>query len=403
MMRSVKLLIKEDFEIKNYTSFKIGGKIKKVYFPETIEEFAQILKDEPNIFVGGNWSNTLVSSYGYAYSVVSTLKLDKIEEQRAGGQKGKSVTVESGKWKVESLSSHAPSPDGEGWDGVISNDNSEYSQEQPTDTNFSTLQPFNPSNENSLSSSPPTLLSSISPHPNPPHPGRENATTASNFPFSTFNFQPTVKVCAGVKGPKLAQTVAEYGLSGLEFMIGFPGSVGGEVFMNAGAHGQSISDVLKSAKIFDGKKIITLTKDEMEFSYRHSICQDKNYIVLEAEFELTPDNPDKIKQKMAENLEFRKNHQPSLSLPNCGSIFRNPENNSAGKLLDECGVKGLQIGGAKVWENHANFIVNTGNATSTDVLQLMLEMKNRVKEKFNIELIPEIKFLGNNKNEVELC
>ena len=322
MMRSVKLLIKEDFEIKNYTSFKIGGKIKKVYFPETIEEFAQILKDEPNIFVGGNWSNTLVSSYGYLGKVFSTAKLDEI---------------------------------------------------------------------------------TISPHPNPPRPGRENATTASNFPFSTFNFQPTVKVCAGVKGPKLAQIVAEYGLSGLEFMIGFPGSVGGEVFMNAGAHGQCISDVLKSAKIFDGEKIITLTKDEMEFSYRHSICQDKNYIVLEAEFELTPDNPDKIKQKMAENLEFRKNHQPSLSLPNCGSIFRNPENNSAGKLLDECGVKGLQIGGAKVWENHANFIVNTGNATSTDVLQLMLEMKNRVKEKFNIELIPEIKFLGNNKNEVELC
>ena len=186
-------------------------------------------------------------------------------------------------------------------------------------------------------------------------------------------------------------------------MIGFPGSVGGEVYMNAGANGQQISDTFLSAKVFDGNSIITLTKDKMDFSYRHSICQDKRYIVLEAEFELTQKNPDEIKRKMVENLEFRKMHQPSLALPNCGSVFKNPENNSAGKLLDECGVKELQIGGAKVWENHANFIINTGGATSTDVLKLMLEMKQRVKEKFGIELVPEIKFLGDNEDEVKLC
>lgn len=299
------MLIKEDFEIKNHTSFKIGGKIAKIYFPETIDEFAQILQNEPNIFVGGNWSNTLVSSYGYLGKVFSTSNLDYI-------------------------------------------------------------------------------------------------TTSFNF-NSSYPKKEYIVAGTGVKGPKLAQTVAEYGLSGLEFMIGFPGSVGGEVFMNAGAHGQSISDVLVSAKVFDGNSIITLTKEEMDFSYRHSICQDKKYIVLEAEFELTPKNPEEVKQKMAENLEFRKTHQPSLTLPNCGSIFKNPENNSAGKLLDECGVKGLQIGGAKVWENHANFIVNTGNATSTDVLKLMLEMKQRVKEKFNISLKPEICYLGDNEEEDLLC
>lgn len=344
------MLIKEDFEI--HTSFKIGGKIKKVYFPETIGEFAQILKDEPNIFVGGNWSNTLLSSYGYNGSVISTSKLKKIE--------GKSISHCEEKTKFSTWQSikkldcfaNARNDDNDGF--------SEISQDQQPDTDLSPYRPI-----------------ALSPN--------------------------IITVSAGVKGPKLAQTVAEYGLSGLEFMIGFPGSVGGEVFMNAGAHGQCVSDVFKSAKVYDGEKIRTLTKDEMDFSYRHSICQDKNYIVLEAEFELTPENPDKIKQKMAEYLEFRKNHQPSLALPNCGSIFKNPENNSAGKLLDECGVKGLQIGGAKVWENHANFIVNTGNATSTDVLQLMSEMQKRVKEKFNIELIPEIKFLGNNKYEVELC
>ena len=294
-MRLHKLLIKNDFDIKNYTSFKIGGKIKEIYFPESLDD----LKDLPTAsVVVGNLSNTLVSSYGVDFPVFSTSKLDKI-------------TIDGTK--------------------VIAG--------------------------------------------------------------------------AGVKGPKLAQTVAEYGLSGLEFMIGFPGSVGGEVYMNAGAHGQAVSDVFKSAIVKgEEKDFITLNKEDMNFSYRHSICQDKRYIVLQAEFELIQRDVEEIKKQMSENLEFRKAHQPSLSLPNCGSVFKNPEGESAGRLLDSCGVKELKIGGAKVWENHANFIVNDGNATSTDVLKLMCEMKKRVKEKFNITLIPEICFLGHkNKEEEKLC
>ncbi len=289
--------IEKDFEIKNYTSFKIGGKIKRICFPETYDEFCEILKTEKNAKVVGNLSNTLISSDGYDGVLISTNKLNTVQFV-------------------------------------------------------------------------------------------ENKVIAA----------------AGVKGPKLAQIAADKGLSGLEFMIGFPASLAGAVFMNASANGQCVSDCLKYVKIFDGQKVRTLTNDEMEFSYRKSVCQEKGYIVLEAEFELTKINPDIIKTKMSENLEFRKAHQPSLALPNCGSIFKNPENNSAGKLLDECGVKGLQKGGAKVWEGHANFIINTGNATSNDVLSLMCEMKNRVSEKFNIELLPEIKFLGtNNEEEVELC
>ena len=291
-MRFVKLLIEEDYEIKNRTSFKIGGKIAKVYFPETVDEFLQFT----GLPVIGNLSNTLVSSFGYSGEVISTAELQNIE---ISGQ--------------------------------------------------------------------------------------------------------IVTAGAGVRGPKLAQTVAEKGLSGLEFMIGFPGSIGGEVYMNAGANGQEISNSFKSAKIYDGKDIKTLSKAEMDFSYRHSICQDKNYIVLEAEFELTQKNPDEIKEQMEENLNFRKHHQPSLSLPNCGSIFKNPEGFSAGKLLDECFVKDLEVGGAKVWDNHANFIVNNGDATSRDVLSLMFIMQNRVKEKFDIELVPEIRYLGDNEEEVGLC
>ena len=278
------MLVEYDFDIKKLTSFKIGGKIAKMYFPETVGEFVEVCEKEPQAYVAGNLSNTLVSSDWFDGAVISTSKLNKIEI-----------------------------------DGT------------------------------------------------------------------------KVIAGAGVKGPKLAQTVAEYGLSGLEFMIGFPGSVGGEVYMNAGANGQCVADVLKSAKIYCPEKgLITLT--DLEFGYRTSICQKKNYIVLKAEFQLT--RKDGVKEKMQENLAFRKSHQPSLALPNCGSIFKNPPNNSAGRLLDECGVKGLEIGGVKVWENHANFIVNHNDGTSKDVINLMREMKKRVKEKFNIELEPEIRFLG---------
>lgn len=210
---------------------------------------------------------------------------------------------------------------------------------------------------------------------------------------------------AGVRGTKLSKLACENGLSGLEFMIAFPGSVGGEVFMNAGAHGQMIADVLSTAKVYcPDKGVINLSKDEMEFSYRTSICQRKPYSVLEAEFVLTPQAQDKIQEKMNENLSFRQNKQPALTLPNCGSVFRNPQGDFAGRLLESVEVKGLVCGGARVWENHANFIVNDGTATSLDVLRLMFEMHKRVKEKYNINLMPEVRFLGgNNEEEVEIC
>lgn len=210
---------------------------------------------------------------------------------------------------------------------------------------------------------------------------------------------------AGVRGTKLSKLACENGLSGLEFMIAFPGSVGGEVFMNAGAHSQMIADVLNTAKIYCPENgVITLSNDEMEFSYRTSICQRKPYSVLEAEFVLTMQTVEKIQEKMNENLSFRQNKQPALTLPNCGSVFRNPVGDYAGRLLESVNVKGLVCGGARVWENHANFIINDGSATSLDVLRLMFEMHKRVKEKYNIELKPEVRFLGgNNEEEVEIC
>lgn len=292
------ILPEKNFDIKKLTSFKIGGKISEVFFPENIEEFVQILKENPNIKVFGNLSNTLISDYGYDGKIILTTKMNsiKIDERK-----------------------------------VIAD--------------------------------------------------------------------------SGVKGPKLAQEVCKSGLSGLEFMIGFPGSIGGEVCMNASANGQCISDTLENVTCYSPTKgLINFSKSEMNFDYRTSRCHNEDLIVLQAEFKLTKKDIKEIEVQMNSNLEFRKAHQPTLALPNCGSIFKNPTDNSAGKLLDSIGAKELSCGGVKVWENHANFIVNNNSGTSTDVLTLMAEMKLKVKNKYGIDLKPEIIFLGgNNDKENELC
>lgn len=210
----------------------------------------------------------------------------------------------------------------------------------------------------------------------------------------------------GVKGPMAAQAAQKNDLSGFEFMIGFPGSIGGNLYMNASAHGVSISDSLIEAKVYDkiNKKVLTLTKNELNFGYRKSILQEGNLVLLKAKFQLVKADSNEIKNLMDKNLEFRKSHQPAMSLPSAGSVFKNPEGHSAGQLLDEAGMKGVSYCGAEIWSNHANFIVNTNNATSQDVLELMLLMYNAVESKFGIKLKPEIKYIGKKTpREDEIC
>jgi UDP-N-acetylmuramate dehydrogenase len=175
--------------------------------------------------------------------------------------------------------------------------------------------------------------------------------------------------------------------------------------MNASANSQAISDTLISATCYSEEKgIVKFSKEDMNFAYRTSRCKEENLIVLQAEFELTQKSKEEVQTKMNECLEFRKSHQPLLSMPNCGSIFKNPQGDSAGRMIEAVGVKGLIFGGAKIWENHANFIVNYKSGNSLDVLELMNTMHSKVKERYNIELEPEIRFLGgNNKRENEIC
>lgn len=213
-------------------------------------------------------------------------------------------------------------------------------------------------------------------------------------------------VDCGVKGPKLSQVAMENELSGFEFMIGFPGSIGGNIYMNASAHSQCISDFLTKIYVFDmsKKELVQIEKKTLDFAYRTSILQKMPYILISAEFELVIANKSQIEAKMKNNLEFRSGHQPSLALPNAGSIFKNPENDSAGRLLDEIGAKNFKIGGAKVWENHANFIVNAGDATSNDVLELMYKMYDAVNDKFGIRLKPEVRYFGEKtQREEDIC
>lgn len=290
--------IKEDFEIKNYTTYKIGGKVKTVYFPETQTEFTELLRDLEDYIVLGSCSNVLISSNGYSGNLILTTNLNQYE--------------------IRGLK---------------------------------------------------------------------------------------VFASAGVKGPLLSQKTAEAGLSGFEFMIGFPGSIGGCVFMNAGAHGKNISDTLVQCCLFDKetKEVVYKTKEEMEFGYRHSILQNGRYILLHAEFDLQKAPIEEIKTLIDRNLEFRKNIQPSLTNPNAGSVFKNPVNDSAGRLLDKAGVKSFDLPQARVWDNHANFIINKGEATSEDILTLMVMMYNAVKNQYTIELTPEIIFIGDKtKKEEEL-
>lgn len=206
-----------------------------------------------------------------------------------------------------------------------------------------------------------------------------------------------VNVSCGTKGPLVSHECKKHSLTGFEFLIGFPGSFGGMICMNASAHNQTISDYFIKAHVYDleKKQIACLNKKDMEFSYRHSKISEGKYIVLNATFELKKGSDKEINEIMNRNIEFRKQRQPSLAYGNAGSTFKNPENDSAGRLLDLCGMKGEQCGGAKVFEKHANFIVNYENASSMDVLTLMYTMYSKVREKYRIELKPEIKYIGN--------
>lgn len=205
-----------------------------------------------------------------------------------------------------------------------------------------------------------------------------------------------VSVGAGYSLVSLATNLSRQGLSGLEFACGIPGSVGGAVYMNAGAHGSDISKLLVKAHVlFEDGTLQWFSNEEMKFAYRTSILQqERKGIILEAVFRLTQSNKDKVMEDVNHYKQYRKSTQP-WNMPCAGSIFRNPLPAYAGQLIEDAELKGHQIGGAKISELHGNFIVNVGNATALDVLALIQHAKDTVAEKFGIFLETEVEIIGN--------
>lgn len=191
-----------------------------------------------------------------------------------------------------------------------------------------------------------------------------------------------------------AHVAIRHGLSGLEFATGIPGSVGGAVMMNAGAHGGEVKDVLAWADVMDGRgEIRRLARADLRFAYRYSRLKDEPGVVIAAAFDLEPGDREEMLSRVRAWSMRRASTQP-LSQPNCGSVFRNPEGTHAGRLIEEAGLKGLTIGGAQVSPKHANFIVNLGHARASDILMLIRRVQETVRERFGIELETEVRIVG---------
>lgn len=203
------------------------------------------------------------------------------------------------------------------------------------------------------------------------------------------------RICvgAGMLLPHLSQLAFKHRLTGIEFACGIPGSVGGAVIMNAGAYGGEMKDIISRAKVITSKgeeKIYN--KEDLRTQYRQSMV-DTEDIVYEVEIELKSANEEEIKRVMDDLTAKREEKQP-LKMPSAGSVFKKPDGHYAGALIEEAGLKGFRVGDAQVSPKHAGFIVNVGNATASDVLALIDQIKQKIKEKFNVELEQEVKYIG---------
>lgn len=203
----------------------------------------------------------------------------------------------------------------------------------------------------------------------------------------------TITAGCGVLLKDIAKEALSQSLTGFEFASGIPGSLGGAVTMNAGAYDGEMRDIVKEVQLLDKNgNILTKTGEEMQFSYRHSLCSEGDYIVLAATLGLQKGSAEEIREKMEDLAARRKEKQP-LEYPSCGSTFKRPEGYFAGKLITDAGLKGRRLGGAQVSEKHAGFIINRENATADDVLALIALVQKEVKEKFGVELKCEVKII----------
>lgn len=206
-----------------------------------------------------------------------------------------------------------------------------------------------------------------------------------------------IKASSGTLLEDVSKKAVENSLTGFEFACGIPGSVGGAVFMNAGAYDGEIKNVIKEAEVLDRDgNIMVLSKEELELGYRTSKVMKDNLLVLSATFELTKGDKEKIQERVDELTEKRESKQP-LEYPSAGSTFKRPEGYFAGKLIQDAGLKGASVGGAAVSEKHSGFVINKDGATAEDVLNLIAHVQNEVKKQFGVELHTEVRIIGEDK------
>ena len=215
-----------------------------------------------------------------------------------------------------------------------------------------------------------------------------------SFSDMSIHLNNTVVVKSGMTLTNMASRLARMGLAGFEFAGGIPGTVGGAIVMNAGAYGGEIKDTLVEVTVMNEKgELVKLDADELELSYRHSILQEKNWIVLSGTFTFRSGSQDEIRAQIQEYNKRRREKQP-LEYASAGSTFKRPEGYFAGKLIEDAGLKGYHIGGARVSDKHAGFVINTGDATASEIHSLIEHVKRKVLEKSGVMLEPEVKMIG---------
>lgn len=223
--------------------------------------------------------------------------------------------------------------------------------------------------------------------------GIRGLTIKLDFKDLTIN-EDEIEAGAGVPIPVLARKAYENGLSGLEFASGIPGTLGGAIKINAGAYGGEFKDVVDFTTYLDNNlQVHTVSNEDQNFSYRNSRFNNTDDIIISAKMKLKKENKDIIKARMDEFSAKRKTKQP-INFPNAGSVFKRKNEYIAAEVIDKCGLKGYNIGDAYISDLHAGFIINKGNATAKDVIQLIEHIKNTVHEKYNINLELEIKVIG---------
>lgn len=204
----------------------------------------------------------------------------------------------------------------------------------------------------------------------------------------------TITAMAGATLAATAAQAQQNGLTGFEFASGIPGTIGGAMSMNAGAYGGEMKDVAQSATVLDQDgNVIELNKQELDLGYRTSVLSKKGYIALTVTLALKPGNKEEIAAKMAEYSQARRSKQP-LEYPSAGSTFKRPEGYFAGKLIQDAGLRGYRVGGAQISEKHCGFVINCGNATAADILQLIRDVQDKVYDMFQVRLETEVRMLG---------